>query len=118
MGEHPSTSHIAILKQKYTELYPQAEALVNAWDPVGLIGGGAPRDEYDCITVQLLELLDQGKNAAEIYQFILQELYEHFGMGLNTVKEENLGPYIRKHKDFSSAIVHWYEELNLTVDLD
>ncbi|MNC27505.1 hypothetical protein D3C76_164020 [compost metagenome] len=118
MGEHPSTSQIVILKQKHTGLYPQAEALVNAWDPIGLIGGGAPPDEYDCITVQLLELLDQGKNEAEIYEFIILELYDHFGMGLNSVKEEYLGQYIKKHKDFSSTLTAWYRGLNLPDEPD
>lgn len=113
MWEHYSPSEMRILKQKHTGLYPQAKTLVNTWDPVGLIGGGAPSDEYDCITLQLLEMLEQGKQADQIYEFIIQELYDHFGRGLNSVKEEHIGTYIKKHKDFSSNLKAWYKEISL-----
>ncbi|WP_379152533.1 hypothetical protein [Paenibacillus sp. sgz5001063] len=102
-----------ILKQKHTELFPQARMLVNSWDPVGFIGSRAPSDEYDCITLHLLELLEQGKQTDQIYEFIIQELYDHFGMGLNSVKEEHIGAYIKKHKDFSSNLKAWYKEVSL-----
>lgn len=53
MWEHPSNTEVKKLKKQYHALYIQLEPIVNEWDPIGFIRGGAPKDEYGCI--QLIE---------------------------------------------------------------
>lgn len=38
------------LKRRFAEL----RALVNEWDPIGLIEAGAPEDEFDCLVGPIL----------------------------------------------------------------
>ncbi|MFD0675256.1 hypothetical protein [Cohnella sp. GCM10027633] len=110
MWEHPSNTKVKKLKEKYKDLYPNVEILVNQWDPIGLIDGGAPKDEYDCISVQLIEFLIQGKKNNEIYEFIVHELDDHFGMGIDSIAEEYKEKFIQRHTKFSEQITNWYEQ--------
>lgn len=48
------------LKKKWSEQYKELEIIINDWDPMNLIRGGAPQDEYDCIGTQLLNLFHNG----------------------------------------------------------
>jgi hypothetical protein len=43
--------------QKYDDAYAAIRALVNAADPIGLIQGGAPEDEYDPEVNDLVRLV-------------------------------------------------------------
>jgi hypothetical protein len=52
--------------------------LVNGWDPAGLIGAGAPRDEYDTLVDRLLGILARNASKEEVTQFLGSELREHF----------------------------------------
>ncbi len=42
------------LKAKYKKDFHKISLLVNEFDPCGLIEGGAPLDEYDCLTNHIL----------------------------------------------------------------
>ncbi len=53
--------------------------LINSFDPCGLIRGGAPIDEYDCLTTQILSGLYQNKSKVDIADLIIAELDHHFG---------------------------------------
>ncbi|MFD2614157.1 hypothetical protein [Paenibacillus gansuensis] len=110
MWEHPSNTQVKKLKKRYSTLYAQLEPIVNEWDPIGLIEGGAPKDEYDCITVQLIELLQQGMNHNDVFEFIVKELDDHFGMGIRSVADEYREQFIKKHRDFSISLVNWYSK--------
>lgn len=77
---------------------------MNSWDPIGLIEGGAPEDEYDCISVQLISLLREGKDHNDIFEFILHELDAHFGMDINSVSDGFREQFIKKYRDFSDTI--------------
>lgn len=55
-------------------------ALLNSWDPIGVIEHGAPLDEYDCMIAPVLDLLDAGAGADGIARFLRSELGEHFGL--------------------------------------
>jgi hypothetical protein len=54
-------------------------ALLNSWDPIGVVGHGAPPDEYDCMIAPVLDLLESGADADGIARFLRDELEEHFG---------------------------------------
>ena len=66
----------AALRQRFVEL----RALVNIWDPIGLIALGLPEDEYDCIVGPVLRLLESHKSRHEIASYLDCEMSEHFGL--------------------------------------
>ena len=66
-------------KQQRTER-DQLLTLVNQWDPAGLIGAGAPRDEYAALVDQLFELLAGETAEAQVAAFLDSEVREQFGM--------------------------------------
>lgn len=55
-------------------------ALLNSWDPIGVIEHGAPLDEYDCMIAPMLDRLEAGADADEIARFLRVELGEHVGL--------------------------------------
>jgi len=68
------------LKSKYKKDFAALTELVNAFDPCGLIKVGAPLDEYDCLTQQLLSYIYNKRTRQEIKELIIKEVDEHFGM--------------------------------------
>jgi len=99
------------VKKEWTRQYRELEKIVNEWDPVGLIRGGAPDDEYDCLTTQILYLLHKGKNAEELREFILAELDEHFGYGLNCIRIEYRDKFLDSCNSISLRIEDWFNTL-------
>jgi hypothetical protein len=97
------------IKQKWSRQYKELEKIVNEWDPVGLISGGAPEDEYDCLTTQILFLLREGKDTIEIQKFIIEELDEHFGYGGTNIRKEHHEAFIKMCNDASIKIVDWFK---------
>ncbi len=67
------------LKQKFKQDFDKARNFVNEFDPCGLIYSGAPVDEYDCLTTQLLSAVYSGQTRTEIKDLILHEIEHHFG---------------------------------------
>lgn len=68
------------LKQKYKEDFAALTTLVNSFDPCGLIGSGAPPDEYDCLTHKLLSAVYNKKTLQELKDLVLHELTHHFAV--------------------------------------
>ena len=54
--------------------------LLNTWDPIGVVGGGGPQDEYDCLIAPMLDQMKGGTEPAELAAFLRSELEDHFGM--------------------------------------
>jgi hypothetical protein len=71
--------HSTDLKHKYKDDFEIVQSFVNEFDPCGLINSGAPIDEYDCLTNQLLSATYNGKTRTEIKELILHEIEHHFG---------------------------------------
>lgn len=67
------------LKINYKKDFSIVRDLFNLFDPYGLIQGGAPVDEYDCLTTQILSGLYQIKTKQELTDLIITELDHHFG---------------------------------------
>ena len=76
------------LKQRYKADFATLTEIVNSFDPCGLIEGGAPTDEYDCITQQLLSSIYNKKTRQEMKDMILHELKHHFGTPELTTLDE------------------------------
>jgi effector-binding domain-containing protein len=80
--------HKTELKHKFKQDFNKVQEFVNEFDPCGLIYTGAPIDEYDCLTHQLLSAVYNGKTRIEIKDLILHEIEHHFGtLDLETLKE-------------------------------
>lgn|GEM_PF-1511544 len=77
MSEH--NRHKADLKHKFKQDFDRVQSFVNEFDPCGLIYSGAPIDEYDCLTNQLLSAVYDSKTRTEIKDLILREIEHHFG---------------------------------------
>ena len=67
------------LKQKVKADFATLTGFVNSFDPCGLISLGAPPDEYDCLTQQLLSSIYHNKTRQEMKALILHEIEHHFG---------------------------------------
>jgi hypothetical protein len=72
-------NHKNDLKHQFKEDFNKVQEFVNDFDPCGLINSGAPIDEYDCLTNQLLSAIYSGKQRTEIKGLISREIIEHFG---------------------------------------
>lgn len=67
------------LKAKFKNDFTVVQTMFNSFDPCGLIRGGAPVDEYDCLTTQILSGLYQNIPKLELADLIINELAQHFG---------------------------------------
>lgn len=82
--------HKSDLKQKFKKDFDSTQGFVNDFDPCGLIQSGAPIDEYDCLTTQLLSAVYSKKTRTEIKDLILHEIENYFGTpDLETLTEVN-----------------------------
>jgi hypothetical protein len=77
MHEHKKIK--AELKAKYLDAFNKIQKLVNDFDPCGFIESGAPIDEYDCLTNQLMSGIFDNKSRLELKTIILHEIEHHFG---------------------------------------
>lgn len=55
-------------------------ALLNGWDPIGVVRAGGPEDEYDCLIAPILDRLVRGTSPGDLAAFLRHELDEHFGL--------------------------------------
>ena len=88
-------------RQRKKERDPRGQllTLLNGWDPAGRLNAGKPRDEYDFMVDQLLDLLATTPSEAEVAAFLERHVSEHFG----------LAP--RDSKRFAAKAVTWYRML-------
>jgi hypothetical protein len=58
----------------------ELRALLNEWDPIGVIGEHGPDDEYDCLLWPLMRLLEGGASVRDLTDYLQQEFTDHFGL--------------------------------------
>ena len=87
------------LRQRLREL----NALICEWDPMGVIGSPAPRDEYECLVGPLFTLLQARANEVEIEGYLSRQLVEHFGLAPDP--NDVAGVAARVHHWFTTADV-------------
>lgn len=57
--------------------------LFNQWDPLGVLPfKGGPKDEYECLVIPVLSLLQQHCLKTEIIHYLDKRLKEHMGLNL------------------------------------
>ena len=81
----------------YKELYKKVQEIVNDVDPVGLIGGGAPQDEYDSQINKILSLLQKDPEISVLTNEIHKIFVESFGeeMAGDKTKYAQIGEKIK-----------------------
>jgi hypothetical protein len=97
------------VKQKYNTDFAVLTKLVNSFDPCGLIKGGAPSDEYDCLTQQILSSIYNKKSRQEIKQLITHEVDHHFEMPVEEKYKANFNDSIDK---FLSTLEQTFNSTN------
>lgn len=68
------------LKDRYKSEFERVQRLINDFDPCGLIQFGAPEDEYDCLTNQLISMVIKGTTIEKLKFLITSEMTGHFGV--------------------------------------
>lgn len=116
MANHLSREEQKAIKKRWLNQYKELEKMVNEWDPVGLISDGAPEDEYDCLSTQLLSLLQQGKQIDEIRTFIFKELDEHFAYKIACLQNTYHERYIQRLDSFCEKMLDWYKSYTLDAE--
>jgi hypothetical protein len=72
--------HALQSKDDWREAHKELQALVDAWDPVGLLATGAPSEEYECLVWPLMQRLDGGAGAEELAHWLREDIVRHFGV--------------------------------------
>lgn len=67
------------LNTKYKLDFKQLQELVNSFDPISLIEGGSPDDEYNFLTEQILSFVYKKKSKIEMENLVRYEIERHFG---------------------------------------
>ena len=70
-------------KRRHTRLRKLTNGLldlIDAWDPVGLLKTGAPKDEYDCLVGPILSQLKGGATPKQLTAWLHSHIAEHFGV--------------------------------------
>ena len=98
------------LKTTHKGDFEKVQRIVNDFDPCGFIHFGAPIDEYDCLTNQLLGAAYNGKTRTDIKNLILYEIEHHFGTPDLEILDE-------QHKtDFYNEIENLISKLEQQID--
>ena len=80
--------------------------IVNKFDPLGLIRGGAPENEHDNVTQKLIRNLYDHK--LENVRALLIDCYDEYGFNGRNIKEEFRDRFNKKIEDTYKLIEDWY----------
>jgi hypothetical protein len=89
---------VRLEKQQLRQRWSELRALINEWDPIGLIEAGAPPDEYECVSGPLLRRLEERAGTVAIAEYLSAELADHFGVPISDAPV------------FAAKVVSWYEK--------
>jgi hypothetical protein len=76
-------------RQEYDQAISILRTAVARWDPFGLLGGGAPADEWDAEIALLLPKIQKANTAVEIARQLAAVLGERLGDTLLSSEECN-----------------------------
>ena len=72
--------------------------LWNGWDPIGVVGGNGPDDEYDGYLAPTLRLLERNATIEEIVAYLKWVTLEHMGL-----------PQVASPEDFAQRLREWFK---------
>ncbi|KQN98957.1 hypothetical protein [Paenibacillus sp. Leaf72] len=96
--------------KEYLIDFLELREIVNSYDPLGLIKGGAPEDEHDKLTSELQNLLC-GNKLNEIRPLLIN-CYEWYGSDPNEIKDEYVERFQKKVDETLNRIMGWYKHKN------
>ncbi|MBK9764541.1 MAG: hypothetical protein IPO87_14615 [Flavobacteriales bacterium] len=67
------------IRATYKRRLMHLRELVNDHDPIGLIAGGAPLDEYDMESSSMLPRISPGQSVDEIHDLVYDVFTKYFG---------------------------------------
>lgn len=67
--------------------YRIVKSCVDAWDPYGLLAGGAPGDEYDSESRRIAERITENASAQEIASVMEEVMDDSFGYAPHAARE-------------------------------
>src|SRR5947207_10725404 len=82
-------------RERTRALVPQLRSRLLAWDPIGVADAPEAQDEYDCLISPLMHQLSDGASAAEVGDWLIEEMLEHFGLTPNEARERALAADLR-----------------------
>ncbi|MBD8499083.1 hypothetical protein [Paenibacillus arenosi] len=96
-------------------LYRCIKPLVDEWDPLGLLALGAPDDEYDCLTLYLMERCLEDWNRSQLTHDLCSFIEGHFGIGPCMMKRERAQLWHEHIDQFCYVLCTHRETLELEV---
>lgn len=90
------------LTKQYKNLFVEVRLIVNEHDPIGLIAGDAPKDEYDDEIASIMPLLNKGLSLEDLSMQIALIFSKQFGDG----KVQSYEPYKPLSKDLMKLMEH------------
>ncbi|WP_366345991.1 hypothetical protein [Paenibacillus amylolyticus] len=91
---------------KDSKTFLELRDIVNRFDPVDLVEGGAPDDEHDRLTTEILILLFQ--DSMDEIRDILINCQIWYGYDPNDIKEEYRERFNRKIDRTQKEILNWH----------
>jgi hypothetical protein len=91
------------ISKQYEMHFLELRVIVNSFDPLGLVTGGAPENEHDNITQKLVSLLYNNR-IGEVRN-LLNDCYKEYGF---STKEENNEEFNNKIEKTYKQIEEWY----------
>jgi hypothetical protein len=77
-------------------LVPQLRSRLLAWDPIGVAEFPEAQDEYDCLISPLMHRLSDDASAAEVGDWLIEEMREHFGLTPDEHRERVLADELKQ----------------------
>ncbi|TDF93829.1 hypothetical protein [Paenibacillus piri] len=93
------------ISKQYESHFLELRVIVNSFDPLGLVAGGAPENEHDNITQKLISLLYDDR--LDEVKSLLKDCYEEYGF--NT-KEEINEKFKNKIESTYKQVEDWYKQ--------
>lgn len=93
--------------QKYKSDFNQLREFVNSFDPVSLIDAGAPENEYDSLTEQILSYIYKQKTKQEMKNMVIGQIENLFGLVIEEKYKESF------NNDLNEFIEKLYEHFKI-----
>ncbi|MDF2921659.1 MAG: hypothetical protein K0R57_573 [Paenibacillaceae bacterium] len=116
MGNPLSKEEREYLKNKYTKYFLLVREIINQLDPVGLIEMGAPEDEHDTLTGQVLRLIVN--NQIKDVRQTLIDSYDRYGFGADKIEEEFKGIFYKHIEETTDKINNLFKKYRIETYVD
>jgi hypothetical protein len=77
-------------------LVPQLRSRLLVWDPIGVADTAEAQDEYDCMIGPIMHRLSDGASEAEVGDWLIAELHDHFGLTPDEARERALAAELKQ----------------------